>query len=312
MKRAFFVRQVTIIALCCFGVALQAQEKPKQSLLPLRVTSNILTPDEVSDFTTAVISKLKKYRKFNILPVPKEDPMDLMVDSGCVDLDAECLAKIGEDRGADLVLYTDVSESEGRIQVQVRLVDVKTKEMQAPEGGTEVREKAKDLLALAIEKVLGPEPLPEEVPARVDIVTNPPGCDVYIGQDFVGVSPVTVNLKKGRYVVKAERVGFVEAIQTIDVEPGKTMNVSLSLREAEVPTPTGPVPVKEREGKEEAFYKKWWFWTAVGAVVVASGTTAFVLASKTSSSPNGKVSLVVDPSYAPMDVTLYPIKMPGQ
>ncbi len=287
----------------------QAQEPPRTRVLPLRVTSNRLEAEELTKLTDHVSQKLRKYPSLEVLPSPEGDPMDLMVDAGCVDFDADCLAQVGASHGAEAVLYFEVSEAEGRFQVQVRFVDVKTKEVRSPEGGTEVRDKVPDLLALAIEKVLGPEPLPETVLARVDIQTSPPGADIYLDRDFVGVSPVTLRLKKGRYLVRATRVGFDEQVQTVDVEPGKALAVSLTLTPVQVPVPTGPVPVQGREEEKTAFYETWWFWTAVGAVVIGAGTTAVVLASRRTSTATGQARFALDPTYAPRDVMLYPTSL---
>lgn len=284
----------------------EAQGTERTKVLPLRVTSNRLDPEELDRLTGLVAEKLRKYPALEVLPVPKQDPMDLMVDAECVDFDAACLATIGTSRGADAVLYTEVSESEGRFQVQVRFVDVRTQETRTPEGGTEVRDKVPDLLALALVKVFGPEPLPETVLARVDIETTPPGADIYLDKDFVGASPVTLRLQKGRYVVRATRVGYEEKVQTVEVEPGKALTIALNLAPIQVSLPEGPVPVKEREEEGPAFYETWWFWTAVGAVVIGAGTTAVVLASRKASSANGKAQFTLDPAYADRDVTLYP------
>ncbi len=289
---------------------LRAQERPRTKVLPLRVTSNRLDPQELDRLTGQVSEKLRKYPTLEVLPVPDTDPMDLMVDAECVDLDAECLSTIGAARGADAVLYSEVSEAEGRFQVQIRFVDVRTKETRSPEGGTEVRDKVPDLLVLALEKVLGPEPLPESVLARVDVQTTPPGADVYVDRDFVGVSPVTLRLKKGRYVIRAARVGYDEKMQAVEVEPGQTVALALTLTPLEVPVPAGPVPTKGREEQETAFYETWWFWTAVGAVVIGAGTTAVVLASRKTSSASGQAQFTLDPAYADRDVTLYPSSLP--
>lgn len=311
-RRCGFLFVATLVVAGFAPPGVRAQEQARKKVLPLRVASNRLDPEELDRLTGQVSGKLGKYPAFEVLPVPKEDPMDLMVDAECVDFDAECLSTIGASRGADAVLYSEVSESEGRFQVQVRFVDVRTKETRSPEGGTEVREKVEDLLALALEKVFGPEPLPETVLARVDIETTPPGADVYVDRDFVGVSPVTLRLKKGRYLVRAARVGYDEKMQTVNVEPGQTVALALNLVPIAVPLPEGPVPVQEREEEGQAFYETWWFWTAVGAVVIGAGTTAVVLASRKTSSSSGQAQFTLDPAYADRDVTLYPPTLPGR
>jgi len=309
--RAEWIRWTVAASVLAWIAPASAEEPAKTKVLPLRVSSNRLSASELDTLTDRVVEKLKKYPSLDVQKPPAADPMDLMVDAGCVDFDAACLAAIGASAQADTVLYTEVSESDGRYQVQVRLVDVKSRETRSPEGGTEVRERVPDILALAIEKVFGPEPLPESVLARVDIESNPPGADIYVDRDFVGVSPVTISLKKGQYVVRANRVGYEERMQAIRVEPGKPIAVTLALAPVQVPVPVGPVPTKEREESRQAFYETWWFWTAVGAVVIGAGTTAFVLASRSKSAATGNAQFALDPGIAPKDVTLYPSRIPG-
>jgi tetratricopeptide (TPR) repeat protein len=53
------------------------------------------------------------------------------------------------------------------------------------------------------------------------------------------------------------------------------------------PTPTGLVTHAEASSEESPFYKTWWFWTAVGGVVVAGTVTAFLLTRSTSNACDG-------------------------
>jgi hypothetical protein len=50
-------------------------------------------------------------------------------------------------------------------------------------------------------------------------------------------------------------------------------------------TPTQPTP--EPEGENAPLYKKWWFWTSIGAAVAAGSVTAFLLARRSPDSCDG-------------------------
>jgi len=283
-----------------------AQDAPKIKLLPLRVSSNKLPAEDIAKLTEVVLAKLAKYPAYAVLKVPEADPMDLMVDADCVDFDSQCLANIGQGRGADFVLYTEVSDQANRFNVQMRLVDVATKEAKSPEGGTEEASRLGDFVANALEKVLGPEPQPEPEVVKVEIGSNPAGGEVYVDKDFVGLTPVAVRLKAGEYTVRIAKVGFKESLQPLKVEPKGKNSVTLALNPVEVPkTPVTPIPAKEREVVKTPWYGSWWFWTIVGAAVVGGGTAAGVLLSKGSGS-SGSVGFSPDARYAPKDVTLYP------
>ncbi|MBL6976345.1 MAG: PEGA domain-containing protein [Deltaproteobacteria bacterium] len=299
---------LSLVSMGLFQVSgIMAQETPgKVKLLPLRVSSSRLGPDDLVKLNRVVTLKLAKYPAYEVLPVPDADPMDLMVDAGCLDFDAECLAGIGADAGVAKVLFTEVNEEGGRFLVQISLVDVANRESMTPEGGTGAREDLDGFVSLALEKVLGPEPVPETVLAKVDISTEPAGAEVYLDKDFVGVSPVTLRLKKGDYVLRMNRVGYKETTRPMTVAAGKAIALTVTLGKVEVAVPVGPVPVKEREIEKKHFYKTWWFWTTIGAVVVAGGVTAGVLATRGGGGSDGSARFTVDPSYAPLDVTLFP------
>jgi hypothetical protein len=273
-------------------------------LLPLRVSSNKLPAAELSALTDAVIEKLKRYPAYEVLPVPTQDPMDMMVDAGCTDFDADCLAAIGASVKADKVLYTEVSEKEGRFPVQLRFLDVATKELKAPEGAADARERLPELMSSALEKVLGPEPQKEPVLSHVDITTTPPGAEVYVDKDFVGQTPVSARLKAGRYTVRVAKIGYAEVLLPLTIEEGRSVQRQLNLVVAQIPFHPGPVPAR-REVESTPFYKTWWFWTVVGVVVVGGGTTAYLL-TRSHGGPTGGALFTPDPAYAPKDVTLFP------
>ncbi len=284
-----------------------AQEAHKIKFLALRVSSNKLPADEIAKLTEGVLAKLAKYTQYDVLKVPDADPMDLMVDADCVDFDSQCLANIGAGLGADLVLYTEVSDQAGRFNVQMRLVDVATKEAKSPEGGTEESTRLGEFVATAIERMLGPEPQPEPELARVDIASTPAGGEVYVDKDFVGLTPVAVKLKPGEYTLRLSKVGFKETVQPLKVDARRTNAVSFNLNAVDVPkTPATPVPVKERSVAKTPWYGSWWFWTIVGAAVVGGGTAAGVVLSKSSGGGSGSIGLSPDARYAPKDVSLFP------
>lgn len=293
-----------LLALGIASVA-SAQEAPaKVKLLPLRVSGAKVTPEQSAKLTDALVVKLKKYSGFEVLPVPAADPVDMMVDAGCTDLDSQCLAGIGAEVAADRVLYTEVGEKDGTTLLQMRFVDVKTKKLTAPEPMTVAADKLPPALASSVEKILGPEPKVEPQLVRVDLATNPTGAEMYVDKDFVGVSPVTVRLKPGTYTVRATRVGYQDQSAPLVVEEGKAaVSRSLTLPQAVVAIPVAPPPAeprKEKPAEATPFYKTWWFWTVVGAVVVGTGTAVYF--GTRSSGSTGSAGFTPDPYYAPNDV----------
>lgn len=303
--KGLVVLAAVLVAGAAWAPVAQAREGEKVRLLPLRVSSNKLPAEDIGRLTDGVLAKLAKYT-FEVLPVPDADPMDLMVDAGCTDFDADCLAAIGQGRNADMVLYTEVSDQQGRYAVQMRLVDVKTREVKAPEGGTEDPEKLAEFVNRGLEKVFGSEPTREPEVVRIDLNSTPAGGEAYVDKDFVGLTPVTIRLKPGSYTVRVAKVGYKEVVQPLTVEERKARVLALALNAVDVPsTPVSPIPAKEREAKASPFYETWWFWTIVGAAVVGGATTAGVLLSKDKGT-SGSVGFSPDARFAPKDATLYP------
>jgi hypothetical protein len=294
-----------VLAASAWPSEARAGDAAKPRLLPLRVSSNKLPAEDIARLTEGVLAKLARY-PFEVLRVPDADPMDLMVDAGCADFDADCLAAIGVGRNADLVLYTEVSDQKGRYQVQMRLVDVQTKEVKAPEGGTEDADKLAEFVSRGLERVFGAEPAKEPELVRIDVNSTPAGGEAYVDKDFVGLTPVTVRLKPGPYTLRVAKVGYKEAVQSLTVEERKARTLALALNPVEVPNmPLTPTPAKEREAKAAPWYEAWWFWTIVGAAVVGGATTAGVLLTKDKGT-SGSVGFSPSASFAPKDATLYP------
>lgn len=276
-------------------------------LLPLKVSSNRLSAEDIGLLTQAVLDKIAKYPKFKALAVPEQDPMDLMVDAECVDFDAECLATIGKQAGANKVLYTEVTETDGRFNVQMRFVDVVSMDVQAPDGAIESRDKLNAFVGSALERVFGPEPAPKDEPVKVELATNPAGSEVYIDKDFVGLTPVMLTLKPGEYQVRFTKVGFQETRKNVVIEQSKSAKLAYDLVKIDVPpVPIIPEPAEEPEQKvvKTPYYQTWWFWTVVGVVVAGAGVTAALLTVEDDGG-NGTAGFTPDQAFAPRDVTLY-------
>jgi len=275
-------------------------------VLPLRVTSSQVPGAQLQALTESVLAKVRRY-PVEVLSPPAEDPVDLMVDAECTDFDADCLSRIGRGRNTDLLLYSEVGKKGDRFLVQVRLVELKNGQMKASEGDTDSEEGLAKALERALEAVFGPEPSAQPEPVRVEVASTPAGAEVYLDQEFKGLSPVTLMVLPGPYTLRLAKVGYREVTQNLTIEARKPGNVVVPLEAVPaVPLETpASAPRKERTSEVTPFYQTWWFWTIVGAVVVGGATTAGVLLSK-DHAKTGSAGFSTDPRLAPKDVTLYP------
>jgi hypothetical protein len=65
----------------------------------------------------------------------------------------------------------------------------------------------------------------------LNVATRPESCRVFLGDGFVGFSPLSVQyVRVGEYALKATKAGHSDEIALIHIEPGKPTSVPLSLQ----------------------------------------------------------------------------------
>lgn len=107
--------------------------------------------------------------------------------------------------------------------------------------------------------------------ARVTVSTDPQGAEVRVGDRVLGLSPILdARVEPGMGVEVAVLLGDRRQTRTVDLVAGESQAVSISLIEI-APPPPPPPPIVE-----EPLTSKWWFWTAIGAGIVAAGTAVGV------------------------------------
>jgi hypothetical protein len=172
---------------------------------------------------------------------------------------------------------------------------------EVPQGPAESRREAQEAVATLMSSL-----------ARVKIECPLPGVEVSMDGKPVGVTPLASSLwaAPGTHQLAARREGMAPDVQDVTVVAGSERTVTLGPRPAEAPaTVTAPValaPPVAGDGPattppvalapsvapapslvvapppaagERRLTQRWWFWTAVGAVVVA-GVTGIVLATR--------------------------------
>jgi hypothetical protein len=146
--------------------------------------------------------------------------------------------------------------------------------------------------------------------STVEVWGEPAGAEVKINGELVGTLPATGNLRvpAGSVTLSVRANGHVDSSRSLELKKGDFAREHVSLQPApRAPEgPTVPVyvaetlaleatrsgangnaggpPLIEKPGQGAAasddgtpLYKRWWFWTIVGAVVVGGAATAFML-----------------------------------
>ena len=106
----------------------------------------------------------------------------------------------------------------------------------------------------------------------VQINANVDGATVAVDGKLLGRVPFDKDVAAGKHEITVQAAGYTAYVQQVDVIAGKPLVLNVEL----VPTPEAPPVVVE-----DGIHKKWWFWTIIGAVVVAGATTGLVLGLQT-------------------------------
>ncbi len=150
-------------AVACIGammvcLAAASSSAGEAGVLPLKVSGEDFDAAQIDALSRAVEAKFARYPDVVMMPVPDDDPLDVMLDAGCEDLNKECLVLIGRQRGADSVLYTTVAAVQGQFRVAFRYVEVDTGKLISVDRGASPGDDPAAFLAFSLEEILGTEP----------------------------------------------------------------------------------------------------------------------------------------------------------
>jgi hypothetical protein len=124
-----------------------------------------------------------------------------------------------------------------------------------------------------------------EARGTLTIKSNLPDTQVTVNGDFVGATPVSIQLKPGKYEVKLERKKYLGITRLLNVDPNKETveTFKLLLKPGEIPDEeVVPGLVKKDDGAPQSQVRlSWYTWTAGGVAVAAAGLgLGFGLASR--------------------------------
>ena len=103
---------------------------------------------------------------------------------------------------------------------------------------------------------------------RLRIEAEPAPVAVEVDGTYWGVAPLERDVSAGEHVIRLTKDGYVEQVKRVTVRSGQSVVQRFRL-----------VPVAAvRKTSSKPIYKKWWFWTAIGAAVVAAIVPTIILA----------------------------------
>ena len=134
-------------------------------------------------------------------------------------------------------------------------MEVETLKVQNPEGEVQDQARVADFLSTALERILGPEPEKTPGPVRVDLLSTPPGGEVWIDGEFIGLTPVVTKLKPGTFKLRVAKAGFEEFKDSLVIEPGKAAQMNMALAAIEVPIADVAAAPAEKEPRKEVKHR---------------------------------------------------------
>ena len=287
-------------------------EASKQKVLGLRIEGFELSAKDREDLFKVVQQRLQAYPTIALVRPPDEELTDLMIDLACLDIDVDCLTKVGRKRMADKVFYAQVDVVEKRFRLTVRLIDV-TKGIAERDRQAMVSNQTELTTGLEREIIgaFGEPPPPPPKDGRL-IIESDAGAKIFIDGGLVGSGRVRLKKPPGLYVVRITKPGFEDALFRVDLEAGRTARKVAELKaiptkaaaataKDEGPKETSDVaaePVVETESVASEFYETWWFWTAVGSVVVAGTVTGIILGTGGDPAALGDLQISIDANSA--------------
>lgn len=274
-------------------------------ILPLDIYSPTINRSQAQNILEEITKQLKKYKKFRVMTPPNQNPLDMILDAGFMDLNAKSLSGLGRARGADIVLYTAIKKEDGRYYLYLQKVDVGSQQQVVAKGGIGALDNPDKGIVIAMEQVFGPVPKPLPKVTVVSVITRPPDAEVYMGGQFLDRTPLVTKLKPGKYILKITKPGYRTQSRTIDVKKGKPIEVGIRLNQILIPrSNVPPGQQRKRVEKERHWYQTWWFWTTVGVVVAAGVTTGAILGTRSKPGPTGTARFIMDPNGAYQDVSV--------
>ncbi len=264
-------------------------------VLGLHVDGEKLTPKDRADLFAVLQAKLRLYPDIELKNPPAGELTDEMIDLECIDLDAQCLSRLGKKYEADKVVHVEVAAGARQV-MRVRFVDVASGKISRDK---EVRaERVIELataLELEVEAVFGKPPAPVVAkPGTLIIEVDSPDATITLGTEYLGTGTATRELAPGEYTIRVSQPGFEDIIKKLVVRSGET--TAQSFRLVAIVAPTKPDKPKKPADDDEL---DWVIWAIVGAVVVAGAVTVVVLATGGDEDvPRGPAVLGIDGTSA--------------
>lgn len=188
----------------------------------------------------------------------------------------ECIAPWASSLSANRVVVGTLDRNENSYLVKLFLVDLRSKAIVSTVDRSiliAARRLQADLAAALPGFLAGHA----EGTGKVSITTSRPDATVVLDGEVTGQTPVTLEAKPGKHILKVTKEGFLAIDRFVDVTEGKVSEVALLLTPipGTVVTDDAPLKVKSSSPGERSSRIPTGTWISGGAAVVAAGAGAY-------------------------------------
>ncbi len=291
---ARFARCLWLLAAFILYVPAARAEAPPTKVIVLHVDGAKLAVMDRQELDTALEDKVKLYPSLALVSGPTGEITDEMIDLECIDLDAECLSKLGKKYQADRVIHAEVTHKPKGVALNLRVIDVpKGEAIFAKSLEAKTASALIPLLTAELEVPFGPPPKIIKKGTLV-VEASSKKAQIFLGAELVGSGRVSLELEPGDYTIRVTEAGHEDVIRKVTVDSEKTTTETVAMVAiAKPPVETPPKAKVEKGGSG------WVLWAVVGAVVVG-GTVAVIALSSGSGDDvvRGPAVLGIDGSSA--------------
>ncbi len=133
------LRPLLVLATCVASVPVLAQSaaaKPKVAILGIEVTGGGATDEKTIEAAKQITKGLRREANrpsgnFDVAPDSDKDLLEIKMLSDCSDEGRRCMAEIGQDLGAQRLIYGKLERKKGHYEISLKLLNTETRELDA-------------------------------------------------------------------------------------------------------------------------------------------------------------------------------------
>ncbi|MBI4508517.1 MAG: PEGA domain-containing protein [Deltaproteobacteria bacterium] len=290
LRIVFMTWALCAAALSGANAANAANAKPKLAVLGIEpldegdTSSQERTASLAKWITDGLRERAERARaRYDLAPNSNKELTEVKLLSDCLDEARDCMAAIGRDLNADYLMFGRLERRRDTYALTLRLLNVGTKSFEKQKtdstASTSANEATMRRMASAVFAELTGIPLD----GTIAIEANVPSGTVFVNGErrgMIAARTATIEgLPEGRARVVVEADGYKRWEGQVDVRPGASVRLAVSLRPDSVErTPTlsatSPPPSDRPSGRPGKMYRTL-AWTS--AVLTAGGVAAFTI-----------------------------------